>query len=156
MGSPRAACHPSDMRLWWNHLWKSHAYRRGTVAERREIELRFCVARALKAKRRALHITQNQLAERLGVAQSTISRVERASNRVTLDIALRGFFALGFTDEEISAVFNAGANRGVQILRQRAAERLFPRARPEGTPRPVIADRDHRFVRKGVSLRGSF
>ena len=138
------------MRLWWNHLWKSHAYRKASAIERREIEIRFCIAGALKAKRRAKRVTQNALAEQLRMAQSTISKVERASNLVSLDVALRSLLALGCTDAEIAAAFNAGANRGIAILRRRAEEPFFPQPRDHSIPESII---EHRFVWKGF-MRG--
>jgi transcriptional regulator with XRE-family HTH domain len=135
------------MRLWWNHVWKSRAYRFGSAAERREIELRLRVARALKAKRRAKRVTQKALGEKLGIAQSTLSRVERASNRVSLDVAIRSLLALGCSDEEITSAFNPLADPIIVMLRRRAADKGYPKPRPDTQP-PVTLD--HRFLRKGA------
>jgi transcriptional regulator with XRE-family HTH domain len=135
------------MRLWWNHIWKSQAYRRGSAAERREIEIRFRVARVLKQKRRSLRVTQHALAKRMGMAQSTLSRVERASNRVSLDVAIRSLIALDCSDAEIASAFNAGDDHIIAMLRRRANDVGYPVARPSNEPPRT---RDHRFLKKGA------
>ena len=146
MESPETRPYIPGMRLWWNHVWKSPLYRRASADERREMEIRFCVARALKSARRKREVTQKKLAKRLGIAASTISRVERASNRVTLEVAVRCFIALGCSESEIAEAFNSGANAGIHLLRRRARERCFPYPRPEHVPPPPL---DPRFIRKG-------
>ncbi|MGQ0816030.1 MAG: helix-turn-helix domain-containing protein [Gemmatimonadota bacterium] len=109
------------------------------------IEIRFSVARAVKARRRALRVTQKTLAQRITVAQATVSRVERASNRVSLDIAVRSLIVLGCTDAEIAAAFNAEENAGIQLLRRRARERCYPKPSAEAASAPAG---EHRFIRK--------
>jgi transcriptional regulator with XRE-family HTH domain len=131
------------MRLWWNHLWKSQIYRRATAGERRLIEIRFSIAYTLKRKRRAAHLTQAALAARIQTTRNTISRLERASNRVSLDHAVRALIALDCADSEIGEGFNAALNRGIQQLRRRAAEPLFPKPRAEAAK----SGREHRFPR---------
>lgn len=132
------------MRLWYTHIWKSHAYRSATADERRLIEIRFSVARALKDKRRACRVTQCELAEKLGVAQSSISRIERATNYSSIDLAVRAFIAMGSSDEEIATAINAGCNRSVQALRRRL--KYPPFYKPAPAP---LGDRgEYRFIRK--------
>ena len=130
------------MRLWWNHLWQSDIYRRATAAERRMIEIRFSIAAALKAKRRQRGVTQHALAQEIGVTQMTISRVERASNRVSFDIAVRAFIALDCSDAEIASAFNPAENAGIRRLRSRASEGAFPK------PGMNVVAGEHRYVRK--------
>jgi transcriptional regulator with XRE-family HTH domain len=131
------------MRLGWNHLWKSSIYRRATAAERRLIEIRFCVAYTLKRKRRAARLTQAALAARIGITRNTVSRIERASNRVSLDHAVRALIALSCTDAEIGEAFNPLLNGAIQLLRRRAAEPMFPKPRAEAEK----STREHRFPR---------
>jgi len=52
-------------------------------------------ASALRARRRARGITQKQLAETTGTAQSTISDIETGAVSVSLDVYLRLLEALG-------------------------------------------------------------
>lgn len=133
------------MRLYWSHVWRSRTYRNATAEQRRLIEIRFSLARALQSYRRQRGVTQKELARRLGIAQSTISRAERAS-LASLDIGVRALIALGCSDAELAAVFDASRNPGVQILRRRAGEKFFPKPRPDPDLDPSD---DHRFVRKG-------
>ena len=134
------------MRLYWMHLWRSPYYRRGTADERRLIEIRFTLARTVERTRTRAGLTQRQLAQRLGVAQATISRAERASNSVSLDVAVRALIHLGCTDEEVAAAINAGENAGIRALRRSASARLAPAPRTPDQPAP---SGEHRFLRKG-------
>jgi transcriptional regulator with XRE-family HTH domain len=145
MGVRHSAQHVGAMRLWYNHIWKSRAYRHASLWDRRLIEIRFCLARALKARRRELRVTQAELAARLHVSRAAISRVERASNRVSLDMGVRALIALDCTDAAIANVFDAGNNEGIRLVRRRAEQRGFPKALPPGEPSPVG---DHRFFRQ--------
>lgn len=109
------------------------------------MEIRFCIARALKRKRRERRITQAALANELRVSQPSISRIERATTHSSLTVAVRAFIALGCADAEIAGHFNAGSDRGVQALRRRAQERAFPKPRSPATP---PAAHEQRFLRK--------
>ena len=131
------------MRLHWNHVWRSPHYQCASAEERRLIEMRFVLAVKLQEVRRRSRVTQKQLAERIDVAQASISRAERASNRVSLDISVRALINLGCTDEEIAATFNTGADRRIQLLRRRCEVGPPPRRREAG-------GREHRFLRKGT------
>jgi len=53
------------------------------VAELEAFRLHFSLARQLAAQRRALHLTQKQLAEMTGVDQAEISRIERGQANPT-------------------------------------------------------------------------
>ena len=75
--------------------------------------------------------------------RNTISRIERASNRVSLDHAVRALIVLNCTEAEIAEAFNPLLNRGIQKLRRRAAEPFFPRPREVGEK----SGREHRFPR---------
>lgn len=129
------------MRLWWNHLFVSRAYRGASPQERRLIDIRFCLARELKRQRRIHRVTQRMMAERIGVSRAAVSRVERASKRVSLDVGVRCLIELGCTDEEVGSVFNAGSNPGIDVLRRRMEiQRYFNR--------PHTPCDDYRFVVK--------
>jgi hypothetical protein len=89
------------------------------------IELRYTVARAVRDHRRRAKISQKQLAWMLDSAPSTISAIERASPRVTLDQAVRALLVLGADDAAISAAFNPALRHDVEILRKRANRPYF-------------------------------
>jgi transcriptional regulator with XRE-family HTH domain len=117
MSAPRPADYYSDVRLYWTHLLKRRDWRFGTSSERRELEIRYCLAHRLRLHRRRRRVTQKQLAEMIGAAQPTISKIERASPRATIEIFIRAMLALGANDVEIAVAFNAGVDVGIQRLR---------------------------------------
>jgi transcriptional regulator with XRE-family HTH domain len=118
------------MKLFWTHIWQSRRYQRGTVAERRMIELRYALAQALRKHRRSQRVTQQKLARMIGSEQATISRLERASLRVTLDYAIYALIALNVSDADIGEAINAGLRVDVQTLRKRMNRRLAQRPAP--------------------------
>jgi transcriptional regulator with XRE-family HTH domain len=107
------------MKLNWTFIFRRRAWRKGTSAQRREIEIRYVLARRLRAKRRRARITQRELAQRIGSAQPTISKLERASLHVTMDLFVRAMIALDATDAEIAEAFNASTDGSVFILRRK-------------------------------------
>ena len=118
------------MKLFWTHIWQSRRYQRGTLAERRMIEIRYSIAHALRRQRKRAGVTQKQLAALIGADQATISRLERASLRVTLDYAIYAFLALDVRDYDIGMALVAGMRGDVRTLRSRMARRLARRASP--------------------------
>jgi transcriptional regulator with XRE-family HTH domain len=118
------------MKLFWTHIWRSRRYQRATRAERRMIELRYALAHALRKHRRSARVTQQKLAHMIGSEQATISRLERASLRVTLDYAIYAFIALDLSDADIAAAINASLRGDVQTLRKRMNRRLAQRPAP--------------------------
>ncbi len=94
------------------------------------IELRYSLAHALRKHRRSARITQQKLARMIGSEQATISRLERASLRVTLDYAIYAFIALDMSDTDIGDAINASLRGDIQTLRKRMNRRLAQRAAP--------------------------
>ena len=66
-----------------------------TEEEQQIIEFRLTVGRGVRRLRESQHLTQQQLAERIGSSQSRVAKIEAASNEVSLDLMLRGFFSAG-------------------------------------------------------------
>jgi DNA-binding XRE family transcriptional regulator len=64
-------------------------------AERRVIELRVSLVKAIKAHREATGITQAALAHRVGTAQPNIAKIEAGGIGVSLDLLMTVFFATG-------------------------------------------------------------
>ncbi len=65
------------------------------VRDLRTKELKYALISSLMAGRRALNLTQAQLAERSGVAQTEISRIERGRKSPTMETYSRLAAALG-------------------------------------------------------------
>src|SRR5262249_15401567 len=63
--------------------------------EQQIIEFRLMVGRGVRRLRESHHLTQQQLAKRIGSSQSRIAKIEAASHEVSLDPMLRGFFSAG-------------------------------------------------------------
>jgi DNA-binding XRE family transcriptional regulator len=66
-----------------------------TAEEQQIIEFRLMVGWGVRRLRESHHLTQQQLAGRIGSSQSRIAKIEAASAEVSLDLMLRGFFAAG-------------------------------------------------------------
>lgn len=63
--------------------------------ERRLVELRVSVCRAVRQARLKHKMTQQQLAVRLKSSQSRVAKLEAGSADVSLDLLFRGLFAAG-------------------------------------------------------------
>jgi DNA-binding XRE family transcriptional regulator len=66
-----------------------------TEEERRLVEVRLAVSRAVRRLREDRGLTQQQLAERLGSSQSRVAKIEAGAADVSLDLLFRSLFALG-------------------------------------------------------------
>jgi len=66
-----------------------------TEEERQIVEFRLIVGRGVRRLRENHHLTQQQLADRIGSSQSRVAKIEAASREVSLDLMLRGFFSAG-------------------------------------------------------------
>jgi predicted XRE-type DNA-binding protein len=66
-----------------------------TPEERRLVELRLAVSRAVRARREQQHLTQEQVARKLKSSQSRVAKMEAGAPDVSLDLLFRGLFALG-------------------------------------------------------------
>jgi ribosome-binding protein aMBF1 (putative translation factor) len=66
-----------------------------TEEEQQIIEFRLMVGRGVRRLRESHHLTQRQLAARIGSSQSRVAKIEAASSEVSLDLMLRGFFSAG-------------------------------------------------------------
>jgi predicted XRE-type DNA-binding protein len=72
-----------------------------TTEERRLVELRLALCRAVRARRTQQHLTQEQLARRLKSSQSRVAKMEAGSSDVSLDLLFRGLFVLGGRIEDL-------------------------------------------------------
>lgn len=66
-----------------------------TDDERRLVELRLAVSRAVRQARERAGVTQQQLAAKMKSSQSRVAKIEAAEPEVTLDLSIRALFAAG-------------------------------------------------------------
>src|SRR5258706_9447682 len=72
-------------------------------ADMRYIETKLALSRRLREFRRKHHLTQTKAATLLKTSQSRLARMEAGDPSVSLDLLVRGLFALGATREELAA-----------------------------------------------------
>jgi len=71
------------------------------------IELKLGLAKNLQKRRRALKITQTDLAKRLRSSQSRIAKMEAGDPSVSLDLLVRSLLTLGASRRELSRMMSA-------------------------------------------------
>lgn len=92
-------------------------WRFGTVAEflglsheeAALVETKVALSEALRRKRAALGLTQHQLARRLNSSQSRVAKMEAADRSVSVDLLLKGLFALGASPGDIGRTLQRAA-----------------------------------------------
>jgi len=72
-----------------------------TIEERRLVDLRLAVSRAVRARREEQHLTQGQVAKKLKSSQSRVAKLEAGASDVSLDLMCRALFALGGSVSEL-------------------------------------------------------
>ena len=73
-----------------------------TPQEEAYVELKLHLADALEAKRKTKGLTQKDLAAQLKSSQSRVAFMERGDPSVSVDLLVRGLFALGMTRRELA------------------------------------------------------
>jgi DNA-binding XRE family transcriptional regulator len=73
-----------------------------SAAETALVETRLALSTALRRRRAAQHLTQAALAKRLRSSQSRVAKMEAADRTVSIDLLLRGLFALGATPRDVA------------------------------------------------------
>jgi transcriptional regulator with XRE-family HTH domain len=66
------------------------------------------LARSLRRRRQAHHLSQVALAKILGTSQSRLARMETADETVTLDLLARSLLATGASRKEIAKALGQG------------------------------------------------
>jgi predicted XRE-type DNA-binding protein len=74
-----------------------------TDEERRLVELRVAVSRAVRARREQQGLTQGQVAKKLETSQPRVAMIEAGASDVSLDAMFRGLFVLGGGLEDLHA-----------------------------------------------------
>jgi predicted XRE-type DNA-binding protein len=103
-----------------------------TDAEAAYVELMIALSNAVRARRLAMGLTQQRLAELLESSQSRVAKMEAADPSVSLDLLIRAMLAMGATPRELGAVLAADVP-------------------PPAAPRPVRA----RVAPRGRTGRGA-
>jgi hypothetical protein len=84
-----------------------------TPEERKIVELRVAVARAVRRRRENLRLSQQELAKRIRSSQSRVAKIEAAAEGVSLDLSFRGLFAVGGKLSDLATpARNAGRGAG--------------------------------------------
>lgn len=73
------------------------------------VETKVALSRALRRKRAALGLTQHQLARRLNSSQSRVAKMEAADRSVSVDLLLKGLFALGASPGDVGRTLRRAA-----------------------------------------------
>jgi DNA-binding XRE family transcriptional regulator len=71
-------------------------------ADMQYIETKLSLSRRLREIRQRRHLTQMKAATLLRTSQSRLARMEAGDPTVSLDLLVRGLFALGATREELA------------------------------------------------------
>jgi len=71
-------------------------------ADMQFIEIKLALSRRLRELRQKRHLTQTKAAALLKTSQSRLARMEAGDPTVSLDLLVRGLFALGATREELA------------------------------------------------------
>jgi hypothetical protein len=85
--------------------------------ERRLVELRLAVSRAVRKARERAGVTQQQLATKMKSSQSRVAKIEAAEPDVTLDLSIRALFAAGGELADVVGVVHP-RKRGARTARR--------------------------------------
>jgi DNA-binding XRE family transcriptional regulator len=73
-----------------------------TPEEQELVRLRVKLCQLVRVHRERKHLTQQELAKRIGSSQSRVAKLESGSGDVSLDLIFRGFFAVGGKLSEVT------------------------------------------------------
>jgi transcriptional regulator with XRE-family HTH domain len=73
-----------------------------TPEEAAFVETKLALSQSLRQRRTAQNISQTALAKRLKSSQSRVAKVEAADATVSIDLLLRGLFALGAKPRDVA------------------------------------------------------
>jgi len=74
------------------------------------VELKLSLTNALKEARQKRHLSQIDLAQRIGSSQSRVAKIEAGDPSVSLDLIVRALFATGATRQELQRAFSSKEN----------------------------------------------
>jgi len=79
-------------------------------AEATLVELKLRLSAALRRRRLARKLSQQELAKRLGSSQSRVAKMEAADPTVSLDLLMRGLLVLGATARDLAKALQRTAD----------------------------------------------
>ena len=74
-----------------------------TPVEAELVEMKLALSSRLRKARERRHLTQNDLAERMGSSQSRVAKMEAGDPSVSLDLLVHGLLAAGASRREIAS-----------------------------------------------------
>jgi len=74
-----------------------------TSVEAELVEMKLALSSRLRKTRERRHLSQNDLAERMGSSQSRIAKMEAGDPSVSLDLLVHGLLAAGASRREIAS-----------------------------------------------------
>ena len=77
-----------------------------TTAEAALVEMKLALSSRLRKARERSHVSQTELAKRMGSSQSRVAKMEAGDPGVSLDLLVQGLLAVGATRREIAAAFS--------------------------------------------------
>jgi transcriptional regulator with XRE-family HTH domain len=104
-----------------------------TDEERRLVELRVAISRAVRGRREQQGLTQGQVARKLKTSQPRVAMIEAGASAVSLDAMFRGLFVLGGGLEDLRP--------GRPVARDSVTGMLRDRATTPKSARPASAKR---------------
>ena len=78
-----------------------------TPAEEHLVEMKLSLGARLRKAREQRHLTQTELAKRMGSSQSRVAKMEAGDPTVSLDLLVPGLLAVGATPCEIGTALGA-------------------------------------------------
>lgn len=78
-----------------------------TSQEAELVEVRLRLAHAVREERERQHVTQANLAKRLGSSQSRVAKIEAGDPSVSLDLMVRALLTLGASRQELAEWLSA-------------------------------------------------
>lgn len=79
-----------------------------TTEEALMVELKLSFTHALKQARAKRHLSQTELAQRMGSSQSRVAKIEAGDPTVSLDLIVRALLAAGATRQELQRALGSG------------------------------------------------
>jgi DNA-binding XRE family transcriptional regulator len=76
------------------------------------VEMKLSLATSVKARRRQLRLTQQELAKRIGSSQSRVAKMEIPDRSVSLELLIRSLASLGASQAEIGRIVGQRVDRG--------------------------------------------
>jgi DNA-binding XRE family transcriptional regulator len=71
------------------------------------IEIRLALAARLRERRQEQHLTQVEMARRIGSSQSRVAKMEAGDPSVSLDLIVRSLLSLGASSEDLASAIRA-------------------------------------------------